>query len=78
MKKEKKELLIMWVKRDLVYILCILLLLGTTLYSLVKVKDFERTCNEYWEKQISQLYPNYKPTLNLSSTDFQLPPLNTS
>jgi len=73
MEKTKKEQLIMWLKRDLIYILCILIMFGACTYTLIQVQDADNICKERILKAIQTNKPTtYNYTIQ-NETNISLP-----
>ena len=46
-----------WIKRDLLYIIVIILCLGACIYVLTQVDTIDDKCNQHWIDQVNEYYP---------------------
>lgn len=68
MNKGIKEGMKAWLKRDLPYIICIVLLLGVSIYAYTMATNFDKECNAYCTKELNKVCPASmrKPTYNFT------------
>jgi hypothetical protein len=49
-----------WLKRDLPYIICILLLLGVSIHAYIVASNFDTECKDYCTAELKKICPESK------------------